>query len=71
MTPRINTADWIRLQTAAVVLGVTRARVKQLVVAGILPAISIDGIDHVRRSAVEERRAADDAGKIPRKRKDT
>jgi len=69
MTPRINTADWIRPTTAARVLGLTRARVKQLIAAGELPSVEIDGVAHVLRQAAETRRAADDDGLIARKRK--
>lgn len=63
MSPRINTADWIRLGTAARLLGVTRARAQQLRKAGLLTAIEIDGIWHVRRADVERR-----AGTSPRRR---
>jgi len=57
MTARINTTDYIRPTTAATLLGVTRARVKQLIAAGILPAVEIDGVWHIRRADVERRSA--------------
>lgn len=60
MAPRINTDDWIRIGTAAKALGVGRARVQQLVKAGTLPAIEIDGIWHVRRADVARRAAGGD-----------
>lgn len=60
MTPRINTEDWIRPATAAALLGVGRARVKQLIAAGLLPAIEIDGVWHVRRADVARRAAGGD-----------
>ena len=56
---RINTDDWIRPTTAATLLGVTRARVKQLIAAGLLPAVEIDGVWHVRRADVERRAAGE------------
>ena len=59
MTPRINTAEWIRPATAAALLGVGRARVKQLIAAGLLPAVDIDGVWHVRRADVERRAAGE------------
>lgn len=71
MTPRINTSEWLRLSSAARLLGVTRARVAQMVRVGLLPSIEIDGLPYVQRSAVLDRRAADEAGRIPRKRKQT
>jgi len=57
---RINTDDWIRVGTAARLLGVGRARVQQLVKAGTLAGIQIDGIWHVRRADVERRAAGGD-----------
>ena len=56
MTPRIDTGDYVRPTTAARLLGVTRARVQQLIRAGLLAAIEIDNVKHVRRADVERRR---------------
>lgn len=56
---RINTDEWIRPATAAAILGVGRARVKQLIAAGLLPAVDIDGVWHVRRADVERRAAGE------------
>jgi excisionase family DNA binding protein len=57
MSPRINTADYIRPTTAARLLGVGRARVDQLITAGQLPAVEIDGVRFLPRAAVEARAA--------------
>ena len=59
MTTRINPADYIRPTTAARLLGVGRARVKQLIAAGTLPAVEIDGVWHIRRAEVERRAAGE------------
>lgn len=56
MSPRIETTEWIRPTTAARLLGVTRARVQQLIRAKALAAIKIDGVKHVRRADVVRRR---------------
>ena len=56
---RINPADYIRPTTAARLLGVGRARVKQLIAAGTLPAVEIDGVWHIRRAEVERRAAGE------------
>ena len=60
MTPRINTADYIRPTTAARLLGVHRSRVDQLLNSGQLPSVEIDGVRFLPRKAVEDR-----AGKRP------
>jgi excisionase family DNA binding protein len=57
VSPRINTADYIRPTTAARLLGVGRARVDQLITAGQLPAVEIDGVRFLPRAAVEARAA--------------
>ena len=57
MSPRIRTEDYIRPTTAARLLGVGRARVDQLITAGQLPAVEIDGVRFLPRKAVEERAA--------------
>jgi excisionase family DNA binding protein len=59
VTPRINTDDYVRPTTAAKLLGVGRARVKQLIAAGFLPAVEIDGVWHIRRADVERRAAGE------------
>lgn len=63
MSPRIRTEDYIRPTTAAEILGVNRSRVDQLITAGQLPAVEIDGVRFLPRKAVEERakRQSDDA----------
>ncbi len=56
MSPLIETDDYMRPTTAAGILGVGRARVQQLMAAGILPAIQIDGHWYLHRGDVEARR---------------
>jgi excisionase family DNA binding protein len=56
MSPLIETDDYMRPTTAANILGVGRARVQQLIAAGILPAIQIDGHWYLHRGDVEARR---------------
>lgn len=43
MSPRINTADYVRPTTAAKIAGVHRSRIDQLLTAGQLPSVEIDG----------------------------
>jgi excisionase family DNA binding protein len=61
--PRIRTEDYIRPTTAAGLLGVKRARVDQLIRAGLLPSVEIDGHRYLLRSAVEARAKAQRGGK--------
>lgn len=53
MTPRINTEDYIRPTTAARAVGLSVQRVKQLLEAGTLAHVEIDGVRHVHRRDVD------------------
>ena len=55
MAPRIHTDDFVRPATAAKLLGVSRGRVVQLMLAGRLPFVEIDGYRFIPRAAVEAR----------------
>lgn len=57
MSPRINTADYIRPTTAARLLGLHRSRIDQLLTSGQLPSVEIDGVRFLPRKAVEAREA--------------
>jgi hypothetical protein len=56
MTPRINTADYVRPTTAARIAGVHRSRIDQLLVAGELESVEIDGHRFIRRRDAERLR---------------
>lgn len=57
MTPRINTADYVRPMTAARLAGLSVQRIKQLLDAGRLAHVEIDGVRHVLRADAERLRA--------------
>ena len=57
MTPRINTADYVRPTTAARLIGISVQRVKQLLDEGRMPHVEIDGVRHVHTRDVERARA--------------
>ena len=52
MTPRINTADYVRPTTAATLAGVSRALAYRMVKDGTIPSVEIDGTLFVHRSDV-------------------
>lgn len=56
MTPRINTADYVRPTTAARLIGISVQRVKQLLDEGRMPHVEIDGVRHVHTRDVERAR---------------
>ena len=49
MTPRISTEDYVRPTTAARIAGVHRSRIDQLLTAGELASVEIDGHRFIRR----------------------
>ena len=73
MTPRINTADYIRPATAATLAGVSRALAYRMVKDGTIPSVEIDGTLFVHRSDVAKIVATPGIGRPkgsrPKKRK--
>ena len=73
MTPRINTADYVRPSTAATLAGVSRALAYRMVKDGTVPSVEIDGTVFVHRSDVAKIVAAPGMGRPkgsrPKKRK--
>lgn len=63
MTPRINTADYVRPTTAARAVGLSVQRIKQLLDAGALAHVEIDGHRYVHRRDVDRL-----AGEVARRR---
>jgi hypothetical protein len=51
--PRIRTADYVRPTTAAKIAGVNRSRIDQLLTAGTLAYVEIDGHRFIKRTDVE------------------
>jgi hypothetical protein len=51
--PRIRTEDYVRPTTAAKIAGVHRSRIDQLMTAGTLAYVEIDGHRFIRRHDVE------------------
>jgi hypothetical protein len=73
VTPRINTADYVRPSTAATLAGVSRALAYRMVKDGTVPSVEIDGTVFVHRSDVAKIVAAPGMGRpkgsSPKKRK--
>jgi predicted site-specific integrase-resolvase len=69
MTPRINTADYIRPATAATLAGVSRALAYRMVKDGTVPSVEIDGVVLVHRRDVRRIVATPGMGR-PRKARD-
>ena len=69
MTPRINTADYIRPATAATLAGVSRALAYRMVKDGTVPSVEIDGVVLVHRRDVRRIVAKPGMGR-PRKERD-
>jgi len=59
----IDTADFVRVGTAATVAGVTRAYIRRLVHEGKIHAVEVDGIFLVRRKDAENLREYREASK--------
>lgn len=54
MAKRIDPDDYIRIGTAAKLVGVTRAYLNRLISQGQFPAVRIDGQNFVRREDAEK-----------------
>jgi len=63
MARRIDPDEYIRIGTAAAVMGVTRAYVNRIIRQGRLPAVQIDGQNFVRRADAAKWRPAADGPK--------
>ena len=56
MSPQIRTEDYVRPTTAARIAGVHRSRIDQLLTAGELSSVEIDGHRFIRRKDAERLR---------------